>query len=81
LKPITTWAKLVTPAVKKYTLNSLHESRHVPSILAYVCKKKKGKAVPLHAMEAIGGRGGIAPKNSMSPNITLVYNSVRSKCY
>jgi hypothetical protein len=22
---------------------------------------KKGKAVPLHAMEALGGRGGIAP--------------------
>jgi hypothetical protein len=25
------------------------------------CDKKKGKAVPLHAMEALGGRGGIAP--------------------
>jgi hypothetical protein len=24
----------------------------------------KGKAVPLHAMEALGGRGGIAPTNS-----------------
>jgi hypothetical protein len=24
-------------------------------------KKKKGKGVPLHAMEAHGGRGGIAP--------------------
>jgi hypothetical protein len=23
--------------------------------------KMKGKAVPLHAMEALGGRGGIAP--------------------
>jgi hypothetical protein len=27
-------------------------------------KKKKGKAVPLHAMEALGGRGGIAPTHS-----------------
>jgi hypothetical protein len=25
-----------------------------------ICKKKKSKAVPLHAMEAHGGRGGIA---------------------
>jgi hypothetical protein len=24
----------------------------------------KGKAVPLHAMEALGGRGGIAPTRS-----------------
>jgi hypothetical protein len=26
--------------------------------------KKKSKAVPLHAMEALGGRGGIAPIHS-----------------
>jgi hypothetical protein len=26
--------------------------------------KKKSKAVPLHAMEARGGRGGIAPAHS-----------------
>jgi hypothetical protein len=26
--------------------------------------KGKGKAVPLHAMEALGGRGGIAPTHS-----------------
>jgi hypothetical protein len=26
--------------------------------------KKKGKAVPLHAMEAFGGRGGTAPTHS-----------------
>jgi hypothetical protein len=25
----------------------------------------KGKAVPLHAMEALGGRGGIAPTHSL----------------
>jgi hypothetical protein len=28
------------------------------------CKVKKSKAVPLHAMEAHGGRGGIAPTHS-----------------
>jgi hypothetical protein len=27
-------------------------------------KGKKGKAVPLHAMEALGGRGSIAPTHS-----------------
>jgi hypothetical protein len=27
-------------------------------------KIKKGKAVPLHAMEALGGRGDIAPTHS-----------------
>jgi hypothetical protein len=27
-------------------------------------KSKKSKAVPLHAMEALGGRGGIAPIHS-----------------
>jgi hypothetical protein len=26
--------------------------------------KVKGKAVPLHTMEALGGRGGIAPTHS-----------------
>jgi hypothetical protein len=30
----------------------------------YVKVKKKSKAVPLHAMEALGGRGGIAPTHS-----------------
>jgi hypothetical protein len=29
-----------------------------------IIKVKKGKAVPLHAMEALGGRGGIAPTHS-----------------
>jgi hypothetical protein len=27
-------------------------------------RKKKGKAVPLHAMEAYGGREGIAPTHT-----------------
>jgi hypothetical protein len=26
--------------------------------------KKEGKAVPVHAMKALGGRGGIAPAHS-----------------
>jgi hypothetical protein len=28
------------------------------------CKKKKSKAVPLHAMQAYWGRGGTAPTHS-----------------
>jgi hypothetical protein len=34
------------------------------SIIFSLCSKKKSKAVPLHAMEAFGGRGGIAPTHS-----------------
>jgi hypothetical protein len=33
----------------------------------------KGKAVPLHAMEALGGRGGIAPTHS---DDTYIYFSL-----
>jgi hypothetical protein len=29
-----------------------------------VCSGSKVKAIPLHAMEALGGRGGIAPTHS-----------------
>jgi hypothetical protein len=29
-----------------------------------VIENKKSKAVPLHAMEALGGRGGVAPTHS-----------------
>jgi hypothetical protein len=35
--------------------------RQIPS---YEYPGKKGKAVPLHAMEALGGKGGIAPTHS-----------------
>jgi hypothetical protein len=35
------------------------QSKHFP-----VYRKGKGKAVPLHAMEALEGRGGIAPTHS-----------------
>jgi hypothetical protein len=31
---------------------------------AYFNNKKKGKVIPLHAMEALGVRGGIAPTHS-----------------
>jgi hypothetical protein len=30
----------------------------------FVAEVIKGKAVPLHTMEALGGRGGIAPTHS-----------------
>jgi hypothetical protein len=32
--------------------------------LYYDQNKKKSKAVPLHAMEAHGGRGGVAPTHT-----------------
>jgi hypothetical protein len=34
------------------------------SVTRLYSKSKKSKAVPLHAMEALGGRGGIAPTHS-----------------
>jgi hypothetical protein len=34
------------------------------SIIQQMLLKGKGKAVPLHALEALGGRGGIAPTHS-----------------
>jgi hypothetical protein len=33
-------------------------------VIYYYSRVKKSKAVPLHAMEAPGGRGGIAPTHS-----------------
>jgi hypothetical protein len=41
------------------TYVALHACIHT-----YFLVKKKAKAVPLHAMEALGGRGGIAPIHS-----------------
>jgi hypothetical protein len=38
---------------------------------------KKGKAVPLHAMEALGGRGGIAPTHSRPRH----YMGVSGQCH
>jgi hypothetical protein len=39
------------------------EKFHATNSMKYG-KKSKSKAVPLHAMEALGGRGGIAPTHS-----------------
>jgi len=36
----------------------------IQSLLLLTSNGKKVKAVPLHAMEALGGRGGIAPTHS-----------------
>jgi len=54
---------LLTSALKTGTLSGscpdrLNLGNELP------VKGKKGKAVPLHAMEALGGRGGIAPTQS-----------------
>jgi hypothetical protein len=40
------------------------ENRDHLRALGHYCTVKKGKAVPLHAMEAFGGREGIAPTHS-----------------
>jgi hypothetical protein len=37
---------------------------HQPVVEASTYTGQKGKAIPLHAMEALGGRGGIAPTHS-----------------
>jgi hypothetical protein len=46
------------------------ENSYIYCIVCRLCKinEKKGKAVPLHAMEALGGRGGIAPTHSRPRN-------------
>jgi hypothetical protein len=52
--------------------NSVYQSSSIaakPTSMSTVYKsqaviKGKGKAVPLHAMEALGGRGGIDPTHS-----------------
>jgi hypothetical protein len=38
--------------------------RHLRGYVDYTICKNKGKAVPLHAMKALGGRGGVAPIHS-----------------
>jgi hypothetical protein len=50
---------------------SLHVGTNISQSLRFLyrgsdnaSKVKKSKAVPLHAMEAHGGRGGIAPTHS-----------------
>jgi hypothetical protein len=51
-----------------YRGSYFYENLNAPTfeILDLKCsiKYKKDKAVPLHAMEALGGRGGIAPTHS-----------------
>jgi hypothetical protein len=37
---------------------------YVTAVHYFMHGKELGKAVPLHAMEALGGRGGIAPTHS-----------------
>jgi hypothetical protein len=42
-----------------FTLSSVSSVFSVLSFYLHSVFSKKGKAVPLHAMEALGGRGGI----------------------
>jgi hypothetical protein len=45
-------------------LDGVNGQRHVPAERQSVLIYMKGKAVPLHDMEALGERGGIAPTHS-----------------
>jgi hypothetical protein len=48
-------------AEKKQSTETLY---FFTEIVLVICEKKKGKVIPLHAMEAHGGRGCIAPAHS-----------------
>jgi hypothetical protein len=50
-----------------YSNSFICEIMHVKQVsfsLHSVCSKAKAKAVPLHAMKALGGKGGITPTHS-----------------
>jgi hypothetical protein len=49
--------KLTLNKLSKYLVNKIRDE-------IIFSEYVKGKAVPLHAMEALGGRGGIAPTHS-----------------
>jgi hypothetical protein len=55
-----------TVKISAYDLYVLQNPRFKSGVLKNLLReyKCKGKAVPLHAMEALGGRGGIAPTHS-----------------
>jgi hypothetical protein len=67
-------------------LNRVYEMQNVgryKSIFAACVgrQKGKGKAVPLHAMEALGGRGGIAPTHSRPRHYMGVSVTPRPRFY
>jgi hypothetical protein len=47
--------------VDEFMLQLQNNIRYLPIILG---ESKRGKVIPLHAMEALGVRGGIAPTHS-----------------
>jgi hypothetical protein len=55
--------RIITKLPRVTPVGILHEQTGKETIRSRVrvLVKGKGKAVPLHAMEALGGRGGIAP--------------------
>jgi hypothetical protein len=58
-------AGISTTTVTAVTYFDLRAPR--PGVLGpyhFLLTVSKGKAIPLHAMEALGGRGGIAPTHS-----------------
>jgi hypothetical protein len=51
-------------SITVHMLNAVREIIHFINWSKSVLTSLKGKAVPLHAMEALGGRGSIAPTHS-----------------
>jgi hypothetical protein len=47
-----------------FIIRAMVEAVCTSEMSVYFNKTSKSKAVPLHAMEALGGRGGIAPTHS-----------------
>jgi hypothetical protein len=62
--------KLINLDIKKEIISKRESGKSVGDLSAEygmaksTISKSKSKAVPLHAMEALGGRGGIAPTYS-----------------
>jgi hypothetical protein len=54
----------IKPKYNECQFNKTLDKNTFHPLLKYHILLKKSKAVPLHAMEAHGGRGGIAPTHS-----------------
>jgi hypothetical protein len=48
----------------RVTMNNLCVLTSMSCLFVLIYSKSKNKAVPLHAMEALGGRGGVTPTHS-----------------
>jgi hypothetical protein len=61
------YVSFLSNSVIGYSLKRINYFQKILNLteqFTFICPKGKGKAVPLHAMEALGGREGIAPTHS-----------------